>query len=122
MPISHDVSREARIAALQNRVAALQHQRRSWSEFREWKPDTIFYYLFVLALVVFLAWSTWPRGRSSFELLSIPASVLLFGLLCCASRAVNRLRYWVGFRRPNQRLDREMEPLRAEIRRLQNGE
>jgi len=112
--------REARITALQKQVAALRNQRRHGSEFREWKPDT-FYYLFVLAFSLFLSWLTWRGGSARFELLSVTVGVLCCGLLCYAPAAVNRLRYWI-YRRPNRRLDIQIESLQAEIRRLQGGQ
>ena len=98
-------------------IVELAGQRRSSSEFRPWRPD-LFYYLFSAAASVGVPWMAGiaPVGLS---LRAIVTSGLCFALLCGVPAAANRVRFWVGFRRPNRQLRQRIAELQVEVERLQ---
>ena len=101
-----------RTASLQSRIAGLRQQRVSGCHFREWRPG-IFYCLFAfvaVALAVFLT-----DGYRHLSL--VVAAVCLFVTLCCLPSPLNRLRYWYLIRRPNRRLQRQIDWLQTKIDR-----
>ncbi|MGP8243974.1 MAG: hypothetical protein ACLQVN_05590 [Bryobacteraceae bacterium] len=80
----------------------------------------MFYYMFSSTASVMMPWlaGVAPVGLSAR---AIVTSVLCFGLLCSAPAVANRLRFWVGFRRPNRRLRQRIAALQAEVERLQGA-
>lgn len=104
------------IAQLQRQVAALQGQRRSACNFREWRPGA-FSHLYALLGAFWISWLTkapWPSLRG----MSITG--ICFLILCLLLGGANRFRLWFHCRWPNVRLNRKVAFLQVEIERLQN--
>lgn len=104
------------IAQLHGQVAALQVQRRSPCDFREWKPD-IFYHLFVL---VGAFWISWFTGAAWSSLRGILTTGICFWLLWFLLSGAYRLRLWLRCCWPNVLLNRKVALLQVEIERRRN--
>jgi hypothetical protein len=117
MPALEEETCGDKLAALRAQIIALAGQRRSRSEFRPWRPD-MFYYLFSGAASVLVPWMAGiaPVGLSLRAMVTTAACL---GLLCYVPAVANRIRFWLGFRRPNRQLRRRIAVLQAEMERLQ---
>jgi hypothetical protein len=104
------------IAQLQCQVAALQGQRRSAYDFREWRPDGFFH----LYALVCAFWISWLTGASWSSLRGMATTGICFLLLCFLLGGANRVRLWLHCSWPNVRLNRKVALLKVEIERLQN--
>lgn len=118
-PALEEGERTARIAALREQMVGLAGQRRSSLEFRPWKAD-MFYYLFAAIASVLVCWLA-GVSLTGLSLRGIATSGMCFGVLCAVPAMANRFCFWVGFRRPNRRLRRQIAVLQAEVERLQGN-
>ena len=117
MPALEAERRATKLAALRAQIIALSRQRRSSSEFRPWRPD-MFYYLFSGAASVLVPWMA-GIATVGLSLRAMVTTALCLGLFCYVPVLANRVRFWLGFRRPNRQLRRRIAMLQAEVERLQ---
>jgi hypothetical protein len=104
------------IAELQRQVAALQGQRRSTCNFRQWRPGA-FSHLYAL---VGAFWISWLAKAPWSSLRGMATTGICFLLLCFVLGGANSFRLWLHCRWPNVRLNRKVALLKVEIERLQN--